>query len=72
MPAWIAWLIPVPLATLSAVAWASWSSRTRGPVGALESVEAHERFRAAMTAPVPSPVPAPRETRKSRAAAPRS
>ncbi|MCW2723288.1 MAG: hypothetical protein JWN35_209 [Frankiales bacterium] len=55
MPAWLIWLSPVPLATLGAIAWTSWSSRTRGPVEAIDSVEAYDRFRQAMTAPVPAP-----------------
>ena len=48
LPAWLLWLLPVPLATTAAIAWASWSSRARGPVEAAESVRQHERFRAAL------------------------
>ena len=48
LPAWLLWLLPVPGATLLAIAWASWSSRARGPVEAAESVRQHERFRAAL------------------------
>ena len=55
LPVWLLWLLPVPLATLCAIAWAAWSSRTRGPVEAEESVRAHERFRAAMAAQVSRP-----------------
>ena len=52
-PEWLLWLLPVPLATLGAVLWTSWSSRARGPVEAQESVQAYERFRTALAAPVP-------------------
>jgi len=55
MPAWLAWLIPVPLATVAAIAWAAWSNRTRGPEEAIDSVQAYERFRSAMSTPVPAP-----------------
>ena len=54
-PEWLLWLLPVPLATLAAVAWASWAGRARGPVETAESVQAYERFRQAMTTPVPVP-----------------
>lgn len=57
MPAWLAWLIPVPLATVAAICWGSWSSRTRRPQEAFESVQAYERFRAAMGSPVPASTP---------------
>ena len=53
LPDWLLWLLPVPLATLGAVAWASWAGRSRGPVETAESVQAYERFRAALQAPVP-------------------
>ncbi len=55
MPAWLVWLLPIPLATLAAIAWAAWSSRARGPEEAIDSVQAYERFRAAMTTPVTQP-----------------
>ena len=67
LPAWLLWLLPVPLATFAAIAWASWSGRARGPVDAEESVRAHERFRAAMATGLPTtgaaelPTTAPRE-----------
>lgn len=54
-PAWLAWLLPVPMATLAAVGWNSWRARARGPVAVIDSVEAYERFRQALTAPVPAP-----------------
>ncbi len=50
-PAWLLWLLPVPVATLAAVAWASWAGRSRGPVETAESVQAYERFRAALQPP---------------------
>ncbi len=53
MPDWLLWLLPVPVMTLAAIAWAGWSSRPRGPVQAEASVQAHERFRAALAAPMP-------------------
>ena len=48
LPAWLMWLLPVPVATLAAVAWSSWSSRARGPQDAADTVEAYARFRAAL------------------------
>lgn len=65
MPAWLVWLLPVPAATLLAIAWTSWASRTRRPVGATESVRAYERFRQAMTAPVPVPRTEPQEQQRA-------
>jgi hypothetical protein len=55
VPAWLVWLLPVPVATLGAIAWTSWTSRSRGPVEAVDSVQAYERFRQAMDAPIPAP-----------------
>jgi hypothetical protein len=55
MPAWLVWLLPVPGATLLAVAWTAWAGRTRRPVEAVESVQAYEKFRQAMKTPVPAP-----------------
>lgn len=54
MPAWLLWLSPLPLATLGAIAWTSWTSRSRGPAPAIDSVEGFERFRSALTNPLPS------------------
>ena len=51
LPDWLLWLLPVPLATSTAIAWVSWVSRTRGPADAADSVREHERFRAALAAP---------------------
>ncbi len=48
LPDWLLWLLPVPLATLVALAWATWSSRTRGPQDAAQSVQEYARFRAAL------------------------
>jgi hypothetical protein len=62
MPAWILWLSPVIVAPLLAVVWTSWAARPRGPVEAMETVQAYDRFKAALT----EPVPAPRQPRKSR------
>lgn len=55
MPAWLLWLLPVPAAGVAAVVWTSWASRARGPVEAIDSVAAYDRFRQALTAPVPAP-----------------
>jgi hypothetical protein len=53
MPAWILWLSPVIVSPLLAVLWTSWASRPRGPVQAIETVDEYERFRAALTTPLP-------------------
>ena len=55
MPEWLLWLLPVLLAPLLAIAWTAWAGRSRGPVEAIDSVEAYERFRTAMSSPVPQP-----------------
>ena len=57
MPVWLLWLLPVLLAPLAAIAWTAFASRTRGPVEALDSVQAYERFRQALATPVPTPRP---------------
>jgi hypothetical protein len=44
------WLLPVPVATLAAVAWSSWSSRAR-PQDPEDTVEQYARFRAALAGP---------------------
>lgn len=51
VPDWLLWLLPVPLATVAAIAWTAWSSRTRGPQDAADGVAAYERFRAALATP---------------------
>ena len=56
VPDWLLWLLPVPLATAAAIAWAAWTGRARGPADTADSVREHERFRAAMAAPLPDPV----------------
>ena len=48
LPDWLLWLLPVPLATLAAIGWASWSSRAPGPGDTADSVEQYARFRAAL------------------------
>jgi len=53
LPDWLLWLLPLPLATGAAVAWAGWTSRTRGPADPKDSVRDYERFRAALAAPPP-------------------
>ncbi len=53
MPTWILWLSPVIIAPMLAVIWMAWASRPRGPVQALETVQAYDRFRAALTSPIP-------------------
>lgn len=54
VPAWLLWLLPVPAATLAAVAWGAWSGRTRGPQDTADGVAAYERFRRALADP-PAP-----------------
>ena len=48
LPDWLLWLLPVPLATAGAVAWAAWRGRSRGPLDTAQGVAAYERFRAAI------------------------
>jgi cytochrome c-type biogenesis protein CcmH/NrfF len=55
VPDWLLWLLPVPLATAGAIAWTAWSSRTRGPEGTAEGIEAYEKFRAALASPPKPP-----------------
>ena len=56
------WLLPMVLAPMLAVMWLSWRSRDRGPVEAIETVEEHQRFKAALTSPLPpAPLPHPRK-----------
>jgi cytochrome c-type biogenesis protein CcmH/NrfF len=55
MPSWILWLSPVIIAPLLAVLWTVWAARPRGPVQALKTVPEYDRFRAALTNPVPEP-----------------
>ena len=62
MPSWILWLSPVIVAPMLAVVWTSWAARPRGPVEAMETVEQYDRFKAALT----QPVPAPRSPRSAR------
>jgi cytochrome c-type biogenesis protein CcmH/NrfF len=57
VPDWLVWLLPVPLATLAAIAWTAWSGRARGPEEPADSVQAYERFRQALSSPVPAPRP---------------
>ena len=52
MPVWLAWLLPVPAATLGAIAWNAWSGRDRGPADVADTIAAHQRFRAALSSPV--------------------
>jgi len=60
VPDWLLWLLPVPATTGAAIAWVAWTSRTRGPGAAQDSVQEHERFRAAMARQVePRPLREP-------------
>ena len=55
MPMWLVWLSPLPIATLGAIAWTVWVGRSRGPERTEDSVQAYERFRAALNTPAPPP-----------------
>ena len=55
VPSWILWLSPVIVAPLLAVLWTVWAARPRGPEQALATVQEYDRFRAALTAPIPQP-----------------
>ena len=64
MPSWLAWLLPVPVATLLAALWITWQGRSRGPADPADSVRAHQRFVAALPAPMPErPLGRPRAPR---------
>ncbi len=52
MPVWLVWLLPLPAATLAAITWNAWSGRDRAPADVADTIAAHERFRAALAAPV--------------------
>jgi hypothetical protein len=49
----LAWLGIPAVATLLAIVWVHWSTRTRPPVEVQESLAERERFKAAMAAPTP-------------------
>jgi hypothetical protein len=49
----LAWLGIPAAATLLAIAWVHWSTRTRPPIEVQESLAERERFKAAMAAPSP-------------------
>lgn len=51
MPAWLAWLLPVPVATLAAAGWVAWTGRRRRPADPLDGLAAQERLRAALAPP---------------------
>lgn len=51
IPDWLLWLLPVPVATGAAVAWAAWSNRARGPQETADGIADYERFRAALAKP---------------------
>ena len=61
LPDWLLWLLPVPLATLGALVWGSWSSRARGPQDTVDTVQQYERFRAALGSSVRAQPPGDRE-----------
>ena len=65
------WLAIPLLATLVAIAWNSWRTRTKGPDEARDSVEAYERFRAALTAVPQQPDGSADGAAGTRGAAPR-
>jgi hypothetical protein len=49
------WLVVPIVVTLLAVAWLHWAARPRGPVETRESLEAHERFKRALSPSQQSP-----------------
>jgi hypothetical protein len=51
---WWMWYVPVGVVTALAYLYAKWSYRPRGPQEPNESVEAYERFRQVMAAPMPT------------------
>jgi cytochrome c-type biogenesis protein CcmH/NrfF len=57
VPDWLAWLLPVPVATLGAAVWVAWRGRPRRPADPLDSVAAHERWRRALRGPDDGPPP---------------
>ena len=62
MPTWMLWLSLPVVAPMVAVAWLSWRARPKGPVAASETVEEYDRFKAALTSPLPaSSLPHPRK-----------
>jgi hypothetical protein len=49
----LAWTLGLPLVmTMLAIGWVHWATRPRGPAETHESVAEHERFKAALAAPV--------------------
>jgi hypothetical protein len=55
VPTWILWLSGVVLAPTIAAVWTIFAARPRGPVQASETVQEYDRFRAALTNPIPDP-----------------
>ena len=55
MPIWLLWLSPVVILPMLTVVWIKWRERDRGPVAATETVEEYDRFKAALTSPLPHP-----------------
>jgi hypothetical protein len=47
----LGWLVVPAVATILAILWVQWASRTRGPVDVRESVAERERFVAALSHP---------------------
>jgi hypothetical protein len=45
------------VALLVGIVWAHWRGRDRGPVETMASVQEYERFRAAISRPIPAVVP---------------
>jgi cytochrome c-type biogenesis protein CcmH/NrfF len=55
VPTWILWLSPVIVAPMIAAVWSIYAARPRGPEQALETVQEYDRFKAALTNPIPDP-----------------
>jgi hypothetical protein len=62
----LVWLAAPIGATVVAIGWVHWASRPRGPADAVDSLAAHERFKAAMAAPVRRDVPRQRPRPRQR------
>lgn len=49
----LVWTLAPLLVTLLAIGWVSWRARPRQPGDAIDTIEEHQRFRAALARPTP-------------------